>query len=229
MLDDLKKQVCAANLELVEHGLVTLTWGNASGRSDDGKHIVIKPSGVSYDNMKPDDMVVLDLDGNRVEGELNPSSDTPTHLALYRAWKGVGGIVHTHSSMATAFAQACRPVPCFGTTHADTFYGEVPLTRFLTEEEVAEDYEGNTGEVILERFVELDPVAVPGVIVSGHAPFTWGKDAHAAVKNGVVLEEVAKMALATEQLNPHIQPLPAHILDKHYMRKHGPNATYGQR
>lgn len=229
MLEELKKDVCQANLELVKYGLVTLTWGNVSGRSKDGRYVVIKPSGVSYDRMTPGDMVVLDLEGKRVEGELNPSSDTPTHLALYRAWKTVGGIVHTHSAMATAFAQAVRPIPCLGTTHADHFFGEVPVTRFLTEAEVADDYEGNTGEVILERFTDLDPVAVPGVLVAGHAPFTWGSDAHTAVKNGVVLEAVAQMALSTLQLNPQIPPLPSYILNKHYMRKHGPNATYGQR
>jgi L-ribulose-5-phosphate 4-epimerase len=228
MLEKLKDEVCAANLDLVKQGLVVLTWGNVSGIDRESGLVAIKPSGVTYSKMLPSDMVVVDLDGNRVEGDMNPSSDTPTHLALYRAWENIGGIVHTHSAMATAFAQAMRPVKCFGTTHADTFYGEVPVTRPLSEEEVGDAYEANTGAVIIERFESLDPAAIPGVLVANHAPFTWGGSADAAVKNAVILEEVAKMSMLTVQINPETPALAQYILDKHYFRKHGPGAYYGQ-
>lgn len=229
MLDELKDQVCRANLDLVARGLVTLTWGNVSGIDCEKGLVVIKPSGVSYDAMKPTDMAVVDLDGKLVEGDLQPSTDTPTHVRLYRAWPDVGGIVHTHSIHAAMFAQACRPIPCLGTTHADHFYGDVPLTRPLTSEEVDAGYEINTGAVILERFRQLDHIALPGVLVANHGPFSWGKSAADAVKNAVALEAIAQMAIGTLQLNPSIGPIGRHILDKHYFRKHGPNAYYGQK
>jgi L-ribulose-5-phosphate 4-epimerase len=228
MLEDLKTQVCRANLELVRHGLVTLTWGNVSGLSPDGRYVVIKPSGISYERMSPESMPVVDLDGNVVEGELRPSSDTPTHLRLYRAFDGIGGITHTHSAKATAFAQARMQIPCLGTTHADHFFGSVPLTRPLTKEEVEDAYEANTGEVIVERFEAIDPVAVPGVLVAGHGPFAWGKDAWDSVHNAVALEAVADMALSTRLLRPEITDLEDYVLNKHYQRKHGPGAYYGQ-
>ena len=227
MLKELKKEVYEANMALVRHGLVTLTWGNASAIDRDQGLFVIKPSGVSYDEMKPSHMVVLNLNGEVVDGEMKPSSDTPTHLALYRHFPGIGGIVHTHSSMATAWAQAGRAIPAYGTTHADHFYGEVPCTRKLSEEEVNRNYERETGLVIVERFENLDPMAVPAVLVNGHAPFTWGKDADDAVKNAVVVEEVAKMGLNTEMLGQK-QPVDHFLLEKHYTRKHGKNAYYGQ-
>ncbi len=228
MLDQLKRDVFHANLDLKEQGLVVLTWGNVSACDRDEGLVVIKPSGVSYDAMRPTHMVVVDLGGKVVEGDLRPSSDTPTHLALYRAWPAIGAITHTHSVHATMFAQAGRPLPCLGTTHADHFYGEVPLTRHLTAEEVTEDYEVRTGEVILERFQNLDPLAMPGVLVAGHGPFTWGSEARAAVKNAVALETIAQMALGTFQLHPEAESLPQALLDKHYHRKHGPGAYYGQ-
>lgn len=227
MLKELKKEVYEANMALVRHGLVTLTWGNASAIDRDQGLFVIKPSGVSYDEMKPSHMVVLNLNGEVVDGEMKPSSDTPTHLALYRHFQGIGGIVHTHSSMATAWAQAGRGIPAYGTTHADHFYGEVPCTRKLSQEEVHRNYELETGLVIVERFENLDPMAVPAVLVNGHAPFTWGKNADDAVKNAVVVEEVAKMALNTEILGQR-QPVDHFLLEKHYSRKHGKNAYYGQ-
>lgn len=229
MLTELKEAVCRANLDLVARGLVTLTWGNVSAIDEDRKLVVIKPSGVDYDRMTPDDMVVVDLGGNVVDGTLRPSSDTPTHLLLYRAFDGIGGITHTHSMRATMFAQARVELPCFGTTHADHFFGPVPLTRPLADHEVTQDYEGNTGRVIVERFADLDPVAMPAVLVAGHAPFTWGKNAHDAVKNAVALEAVAQMALGTRQLNADAPPLEDYVLNKHYMRKHGPDAYYGQK
>ena len=228
MLDLLKEEVFEANQRLVDAGLVVLTWGNASGFDPESGLVVIKPSGVNYGQMRPKDMVVVALDGTVVEGTLRPSSDTPTHLALYRRFNGVGGIVHTHSVEATAFAQACREIPCYGTTHADQFHGPVPVTRFLTEEEVADAYEGNTGAVIIERFAELDPLAVPGVLVAGHAPFTWGRSAAKAVDNAIALEAIARMARLTEQLRPAVEPLPAYVGEKHYQRKHGAKAYYGQ-
>ncbi len=230
MLEDLKKQVYEANMELPRRGLVTYTWGNVSGIDRERGLIVIKPSGVEYDELRPEDLVVLDLEGNRVEGELNPSSDTKTHLELYRAFPQLGGIVHTHSAHAVAWAQAGEDIPCFGTTHADYFYGPIPCARALTPREVEEDYEGNTGRVIVETFRErgLNPVYVPAVVCRSHGPFTWGKDAAQAVYHAVVLEEVAKMALFTRQVNPAAAPAPQHVLDKHFLRKHGPNAYYGQ-
>jgi L-ribulose-5-phosphate 4-epimerase len=230
MLNDLRQSVFEANLDLVKHGLVIFTWGNVSGIDRERGLVVIKPSGVSYDNMTPADMVVVDMEGRVVEGTLKPSSDTPTHLVLYRAFPAIGGIVHTHSSMATSWAQAGRPIPALGTTHADYFFGPVPCTRKLTVEEVARAYEVETGNVIVETFLQenLDPAAVPGVLVNNHAPFTWGKDPHQAVHNAKVLEEVATMAYRTLQLNPEAS-FDSFLLDKHYLRKHGKNAYYGQR
>ena len=228
MLESLKEKVCRANLDLVKHGLVIFTWGNVSGVDRKKGMMVIKPSGVEYDHMKPEDMVVLDLEGNIAEGSLSPSSDTPTHLVLYRNFPAIGGIVHTHSEWATSWAQAGKPIPAYGTTHADYFYGEVPCTRKLTENEVKSAYEENTGHVIVETFKELDPSAMPGVLVNGHAPFTWGTDPSEAVHNAVVLEEVAKMAFRTRMLGKN-DPVDQYLLDKHYLRKHGKNAYYGQK
>jgi L-ribulose-5-phosphate 4-epimerase len=229
MLEDLKEQVCQANLDLVAEGLVTLTWGNVSGRSDDGQHVVIKASGVAYSKMRPANMVVVDLEGNAVEGNLRPSSDTPTHVLLYKSFTEIGGITHTHSRFATMFAQARMEIPCLGTTHADHFYGPVPVTRPLTENEVASVYEANTGHVIIERFAGLDPVAMPAVLVAGHAPFAWGKSAAKSVDNAVALEAVAEMAWGTRQLVCPPPELEAYVLEKHFRRKHGPDAYYGQR
>lgn len=231
MLERLKKDVLEANLQLPKHGLVTFTWGNVSGIDRQTGLVVIKPSGVPYDELHIDDLVVLDLDGKIVEGTLRPSSDTPTHLALYRAFPQIGGIVHTHSPWATSWAQAGRRIPALGTTHADYFYGEIPCTRTLTEEEIERGYELETGNVIIETFENegLDPVAMPGILLSGHAPFSWGKNANEAVHNAVVLEEVAKMALNTYLLNPQINAIDQFLLDKHYLRKHGVNAYYGQK
>ena len=229
MLEQLKQQVCQANLDLVRHGLVTLTWGNVSGISDDRQHVVIKPSGVSYDIMKPEHMVVVDLVGNVVEGEMRPSSDTPTHVLLYRHFGKIGGVTHTHSTHATIFAQARREIPCLGTTHADHFYGPVPVSRPLNQQEVDEAYEANTGRVIIDRFEELDPVATPGVLVAGHAPFTWGPTAAKSVENAVALEAIAEMALGVSQLTDELPLLESYVTDKHYFRKHGPNAYYGQK
>ncbi len=227
MLEELKESVCRANLDLVRHGLVIFTWGNVSGIDRDRGLVVIKPSGVSYDDMKPGDMVVMDLHGNRVEGEMKPSSDTPTHIFLYLHFPEIGGVVHTHSSWATSWAQARRSIPAYGTTHADYFYGEIPCTRPLTEEEVEDQYELNTGAVIVETFKDLDPMAVPGVLVSQHGPFSWGKDEHDAVHNARVIDEVAKMACYTESLG-NTTPVDAYLLNKHYIRKHGKDAYYGQ-
>jgi len=227
MLKELKEEVFKANLLLVEYGLVTLTWGNVSAIDRKEGFVVIKPGGVSYEEMKASDMVVVDLNGDVVEGDLKPSSDTPTHVILYNHFKEIGGIVHTHSSMATAWAQAGRPIPAYGTTHADHFYGAIPCTRKLTEAEVTGSYEAETGNVIAESFKEIDPGAVPGVLVNGHAPFSWGKNASDAVKNAVVIEEVAKMAYHTEMLGGK-QPVDDYLLNKHYFRKHGKNAYYGQ-
>jgi len=229
MLEELKHQVCAANLELAARGVVIYTWGNVSGIDRETGLVVIKPSGVPYEGMKPDDMVVVDLDGHVVEGHLRPSSDTPTHLALYKAFPEIGGVVHMHSTHAVAFAQAGREIPALGTTHADYFYGPVPISRALTEAEVAEDYEGNTGKVIIEtvKAKGKKPLAVPAVLVKNHGPFTWGKTPEEAVYHAVVLEEVAEMALKTLLLNPKAS-MDSYILDKHYQRKHGPKAYYGQ-
>lgn len=230
MLEQLKQQVYEANMELPRRGLVTYTWGNVSGIDRQSGLFVIKPSGVEYDELRPEDLVVLDLNGNKVEGKLNPSSDTKTHIELYKAFPELGGIVHTHSTHAVAWAQAGRDIPCFGTTHADYFYGPVPCARALTQEEIDEDYEKNTGKVIIEAFHgrNIQPLHVPGVVCSSHGPFTWGKDAAQAVYHAVVLEEVAKMALLTLQIDPNAAPAPQRIQDKHFLRKHGPNAYYGQ-
>ena len=231
MLEELKKQVYEANMELPRRGLITYTWGNVSGIDREKGLLVIKPSGVSYDELKPEDMVVLDLEGNIVEGKLRPSSDTPTHIELYKAFEEIGGIVHTHSPQATSFAQAGVDIPLYGTTHADYFYGSIPCARSLTEEEIKGEYEVNTGKVIVETFRErkINPVYTPGVLCQNHGPFTWGKDAAEAVHNAVVLEEVAKMALMTRLINPQVQPAPDCIRDKHFFRKHGENAYYGQK
>ena len=231
MLEKLKQQVYEANMELPRRGLVTYTWGNVSG-IDRGKNLfVIKPSGVEYDALTPDMLVVMDLDGNKVEGNLNPSSDTKTHLELYKAFPELGGIVHTHSTYAVAFAQARRDIMPLGTTHADYFYGPVPCTRELTPDEVAGDYEKNTGKVIVETFRErgLDPEHMPGVLCASHGPFTWGKDAAEAVYHAAVLEEISRMAILTLTIAPQAQPAPQYVLDKHFQRKHGPNAYYGQK
>jgi L-ribulose-5-phosphate 4-epimerase len=227
MLEELKEKVCQANLDLVKHQLVVFTWGNVSGIDREKGLVVIKPSGVSYDGMKPEDMVVLDLDGNQVEGQYKPSSDTPTHLVLYRNFKNIGGIVHTHSEWATSWAQAGKPIPAIGTTHADYFYGEIPCTRKMTDEEIKGAYELETGNVIVERFKELNPDFMPGVLVNNHAPFSWGTDPHEAVHNAVVLEEVAKMTFRSFQLNPNTE-MSQTLLDKHFLRKHGKDAYYGQ-
>jgi L-ribulose-5-phosphate 4-epimerase len=229
MLKELKRQVLKANLDLVKFGLVTLTWGNVSGIDRKRELVVIKPSGVDYDNLKVEDMVVVDLNGKVVEGNFKPSSDTPTHIELYKSFKNIGGISHTHSEYATIFAQACKEIPCLGTTHADNFYGSIPLTRFLKVKEVKENYELNTGKIIVERFKNIDEDAIPGVIVAGHAPFTWGKNPDDAMKNSLVLERVAKMALFSYELNPTLKKLPNYILKKHHDRKHGKDAYYGQR
>ena len=230
MLEELKREVLEANLLLPKHNLVTFTWGNVSGIDREKGLFVIKPSGVEYDELKIEDMVVMDLEGNKVEGDLNPSSDTKTHLVLYNAFPGLGGIVHTHSPHAVAWAQAGRAIPAYGTTHADYFYGPIPCARHLTQEELEEDYEKNTGNVIVETFraQKLDPKAIPAVICHSHGPFTWGRDAAQAVYHAVVLEEVARMAILTRQVDPSAAPAPQRILDKHYLRKHGPNAYYGQ-
>lgn len=228
MLERLKKEVYEANMELPRRGLITYTWGNVSGIDREKGLFVIKPSGVNYDDLKPEDMVVMDLSGKKIEGSYNPSSDTATHLELYLAFLEIGGIVHTHSPIATAWAQAGRSIPCYGTTHADYFYGEIPCTRSLTEDEVNSGYEKNTGFVIIETFKNINPIHVPGVLCKNHGPFTWGKDAAQAVHNAVVLEEVAKMNLMTEQLNKDMVPAPSYIQEKHFLRKHGPNAYYGQ-
>lgn len=230
MLEDLKQLVYEANQELPRYGLVTFTWGNVSAIDRASGLFVIKPSGVEYGKLKPEDMVVVDLNGKKVEGRLNPSSDTPTHAVLYREFTEVGGIVHTHSTYATSWAQAGCDIPCYGTTHADYIYGEVPCVRCLNELEIQEAYEENTGHLIVEEFKMRckDPVAVPVVLCKNHGPFAWGKDAREAVHNAVVLEEVAKMAYMAETINPRIQPAPKELQDKHYFRKHGANAYYGQ-
>ena len=228
MLEQLKKQVLQANLLLPQHNLVTFTWGNVSAIDRKTNLVVIKPSGVSYETMTADDMVVVDLDGNVVEGSLNPSSDTPTHLELYKAYPAIGGVVHTHSRWATTFAQAGLPIPALGTTHADDFYGDIPVSRKMTPEEIAGEYEKETGKVILET-VGDNATDVPAVLVHSHGPFAWGKDAMAAVHNAVVLEEVAFMAWHAMQLNPGLPRMQQELLDKHFLRKHGKNAYYGQK
>lgn len=231
MLDDLKREVCEANLLLPKYGLVTFTWGNVSAIDREQGLFVIKPSGVEYDVLKPEDMVVVDLEGNVVEGTLNPSSDTATHLELYKAFPNIGGVVHTHSSYATSWAQSGRDIPCYGTTHADYFYGDIPCLRCLRKDEIEDAYEENTGHLIVNEFrrMERDYEAVPAVLCKNHGPFCWGKNAEDAVHCAVVLEEVAKMAMRTELINGMVHPAPQELQDKHYYRKHGANAYYGQK
>ncbi len=229
MLEKLKAEVCQANLDLVKEGLVIQTWGNVSGVDRERGLMVIKPSGVPYDGMRPEHMVTVSLEtGKVVEGTLKPSSDTPTHLVLYRAFKQIGGVVHTHSLYATAWAQARKGIPSYGTTQADYWYGDVPCTRLLTPKEIKNEYEANTGEVIVETFRKLDPLQHPAVLVASHGPFTWGKDAHEAVHNAVVLEFIARLASETLRINPKAKPMQSALLDKHFLRKHGPGAYYGQ-
>lgn len=228
MVEQLKEKVFQANLELVKHGLVIFTWGNVSGIDREKGWVVIKPSGVSYETMKAEDMVVVDLEGNVVEGTLKPSSDTPTHLVLYRAFPEIGGVVHTHSTYATAWAQAGCDIPNIGTTHADYFSESIPCTRQMTQAEVEGAYEKETGNVIVERFQSLNPLYVPGALVENHGPFAWGKDADEAVHNAVVMEQVAKMAYLAYSINPQLRMNP-HLITKHFNRKHGPNAYYGQK
>jgi len=229
MLKKLKQTVFEANLALVKHNLVIFTWGNVSAIDRNKNLVIIKPSGVSYDNMKAEDMVVVDLEGKVVEGKYKPSSDTPTHVELYKAFEGIGGIVHTHSEWATSWAQAGKSLPAMGTTHADYFYGEIPCTRQMKEDEIKNDYEKNTGTVIIETFQnkKIDPVQVPGVLVHTHGPFSWGADADNAVHNAVVMEEVAKMTFRSIMLG-RTNPMMKTLLDKHFLRKHGKNAYYGQ-
>ncbi|QDP39098.1 L-ribulose-5-phosphate 4-epimerase [Radiobacillus deserti] len=231
MLDNLKQQVLEANRALPHYGLVTFTWGNVSGFSKELELVVIKPSGIPYEKLTLKDLVVVDLDGNVVEGDLNPSSDTPTHIVLYKNFPDIGGVVHTHSSWATSFAQAGKSIPCLGTTQGDYFYGTIPCTRRMTDEEINGEYELETGNVIVETFEtnDIHPLEVPGALVHSHAPFTWGKNPNEAIHNAVVLEEVAKMAWRTYLINPDISPMDRVLLDKHYLRKHGKNAYYGQK
>ena len=229
MLEELKESVCRANSDVIRSHLVTLTWGNVSGFDKHEELIVIKPSGISYEELKPECMVVVDLRGSIVEGDLKPSSDTPTHIELYKAFNGIGSVVHTHSDYASMFAQAGKEIPCLGTTHADYFYRSVPVTRPLTRDEVDIGYEKNTGHVIVETFKKIDTLACPAVLVSGHGPFTWGKTPTEAVEASIALEKIAKMAWGTLALVPKERVLPDYILKKHYIRKHGPNAYYGQK
>lgn len=229
MLEELKKQVYDANMLLPKHHLVTFTWGNVSGIDREAGLFVIKPSGVEYDKLSPGDMVVVNMEGEVVEGAYRPSSDTPTHLELYKAFPQIGGVVHTHSVWATSWAQTGKNIPCYGTTHADYFYGNIPCVRNLSKEEIQENYEKNTGLSIIEAFREKDYLAMPGALCKNHGPFTWGKDAMEAVHNAVVLEEVAKMAAYSQWIFPDIQEAPQEMQDKHYFRKHGANAYYGQK
>ncbi|NLC75527.1 MAG: L-ribulose-5-phosphate 4-epimerase [Clostridiales bacterium] len=234
MLEELKRTVYEANMLLPKYGLVTFTWGNVSGYDKESKLFAIKPSGVPYEELEPDDIVIVDLNGKVVEGKLNPSSDTPTHVELYKAWvkegKNIGGIVHTHSSYATSWAQSGRSIPCYGTTHADYYYGEIPCLRCLNKDEIEDAYEENTGHLIVNEFAAMgkNPDAVPAVLCKNHGPFAWGKDPIDAVHSAVVLEEVSKMAFRCELINPKVQPAPQVLQDKHYFRKHGANAYYGQ-
>lgn len=228
MLEQLKQEVYQANMLLPIYKLITFTWGNVSAIDRERALVVIKPSGVEYDVMTAEDMVVVDLDGNIVEGKLNPSSDTPTHLELYRNFLSIGGVVHTHSRWATIWAQAGKSINAYGTTHGDYFYGNIPCTRRMTPEEIGGQYELNTGKVIVERFKEINPDHMPAVLINSHGPFTWGKNAHEAVHNAVVLEELAVMAFYTESLGNNV-PMPSELLDKHFLRKHGENAYYGQK
>jgi L-ribulose-5-phosphate 4-epimerase len=227
-LEALRREVWEANLELVRRGLVLYTFGNASGIDRDARLVVIKPSGVPYEEMKPSDLVVVDLEGNTVEGSLRPSSDLPTHLVLYRALGSIGGVVHTHSCAATAFAQARREIPCLGTTHADYFHGPVPVTETLAPEEIQRDYEVNTGHAVVRRLAGIDPLEMPAALVAGHGPFTWGRTAAEAAHHAVILEEVAQMALCALSVNPQAAPISQALLDQHFFRKHGPGAYYGQ-
>lgn len=228
MLEKLKKEVFDANMELQAKGMVIYTWGNVSGIDREKQLVVIKPSGVDYETMKPEDMVVVDLEGNVVEGNYKPSSDTATHLVLYKQYPAIGGVVHTHSTWAVTFAQAGMSVPAFGTTHADYFYGDIPCTRELTEQEIGEAYELNTGNVIVETIGDNDPMAIPGILVKNHGPFAWGKTPAGSVYNAVVLDKVSEMAYKTMTLNPRVPRVSQYLLDKHYFRKHGANAYYGQ-
>jgi L-ribulose-5-phosphate 4-epimerase len=227
--EELKKAVCDANIELQRQKLVIYSFGNVSGIDRSKGIVAIKPSGVPYDDLTPDKIVVLDLDGNRVEGDLKPSSDAPTHLELYRNFKVVGGICHAHSTNATMWAQACREIPCFGTTHADYFYGSIPVTEVMTANQTKSDYELNTGKVIVKRFAGMNPMEMPAGLVANHGPFTWGKTPADAVEAAVVLEQIAATALGTILINPDINPISQALLDKHYLRKHGKNAYYGQK
>ena len=229
MYDELKKSVCEANLQLQKHNLVIFSWGNVSAIDRTAGVVAIKPSGVSYDSLTPDKIVLLDLNGKGLEGSLNPSSDTPTHLELYRNFKAIGGICHTHSAFATMWAQSCREIPCLGTTHADYFYGSVPITKPMTKAQIEADYELNTGKVIVKRFARLDPLQNRAVLVANHGPFTWGKSAAESVEAAVVLEQVAKMAFGTICINPRQKKISQVLLDKHYLRKHGKNSYYGQK
>ena len=228
LLQSLREAVLDANLELVRRGLVLYTFGNASGISREEKRIVIKPSGVPYEDMKPEHLVVTDLDGNIIEGKLRPSSDLPTHLVLYKAFQKIGGVAHTHSDYATAWAQARKPIPCFGTTHADYFHGAVPVTEVLRTEQIASEYEKNTGDAIVRAFEQLDSAAIPAVLVANHAPFTWGRDPKTAAQNAVILEAVARMAYFTLGINAEAHPVGRELHDRHYLRKHGTDAYYGQ-
>ncbi len=228
MLENLKQKVLKANLDLVKYGLVTFTWGNVSGIDRENGLVVIKPSGVEYDGMTTEDLVVVDLEGNVVEGKWKPSSDTPTHLVLYNAFPNIGGVVHTHSRKATSWAQAGRGIPAYGTTHGDYFYGEIPCTRKMTPDEIAGEYEKETGNVIVETFRDKSYADIPAVLVNSHGPFAWGTDPENAVHNAVVLEELAFMAYNTEAINPEVRAMQQELLDKHYLRKHGKNAYYGQ-
>ncbi len=228
MFEQLKEKVLEANLELPKQRLVTYTWGNVSGIDRQSGLVVIKPSGVPYEHLKVEHLVVIDLDGNKVEGDLNPSSDTPTHLVLYKEFPGIGGIVHTHSTWATSWAQAGLAIPAFGTTHADYFYGDIPCTRKLKPDEIKEAYEKHTGDVIVETFDGMNPLHNPGVLVKNHGPFSWGKNPQEAVHNAVVMEEVARMAFNTMVLNNRVTAIDQVLLDKHFLRKHGPGAYYGQ-
>jgi L-ribulose-5-phosphate 4-epimerase len=228
MYDKLRENVCRANLMLPEYNLVTFTWGNVSGIDREAGVFAIKPSGVAYEELSPDKIVVLDMEGNKVDGTLQPSSDTLTHLELYRRFENIGGICHTHSSKATMWAQACREIPCMGTTHADYFYGAIPVTETMTTEQIENDYELNTGKVILSRFKDIAPMQMPAVLVANHGPFTWGIDAKKSVENAVVLEQIAETAMGTININSNLQPISKALLDKHYLRKHGSGAYYGQ-
>ncbi|MCK4291785.1 MAG: L-ribulose-5-phosphate 4-epimerase AraD [Planctomycetes bacterium] len=228
MHDELRKAVCDANIQLPKHNLVIYSWGNVSGIDRSAGVVAIKPSGVAYHDLTPDKIVLLDLDGNVIEGHFKPSSDTPTHLELYRNFEAVGGICHTHSPAATAWAQACREIPCFGTTHADYFYGPIPLTEIMTEDTIQNEYELNTGRAIVKRFAGMDPMQTPAVLMANHGPFTWGKTPADALESMVVLEQTAAMAHDTLTINPKQDQISKALLDKHYLRKHGKNAYYGQ-